>query len=241
MNKIKILLIAMLISALCGGFAIRSFFPKKVEVEIKVKPTVHELKLLAEQISKGTIDSLQKVIDSKPKIIYKDRMVKGKVIRDSFPVFPVGFRDILNEKKWEKEFINENRDNDSLSLTTKDSVRVTSYVDTLDNSYIGYETFHSWIEDIKLVVSPEIEEVEYINRFSLFINGGFIIDEKEIISNNIISTKYSAGLTIDLGIVLDEQWIITPSITMASDHTSYGLKFGTYLLRIGKCKRSINP
>ena len=239
MSKIKLFLIAMLISALLGGIAIRNFFPK-VEIKVReIKPTVHELELFAMKMSKGTIDSLQRVIDAGPKIIYRDIIIEGETITDSFPVFPIGFKDITNEELWEKEFINENRDNDSLKFITKDSVRVISYVDTLGNPYIGYDFFHSSIENLSLTVTPKIREIEYIDRFSLFINGGFIIDKKKVIKNEVIFNEYNAGLTTDIGIVLNEQFILSPSLTITNNYTSYGLKFGTYILRIGKCKKGI--
>jgi hypothetical protein len=239
LNNLKVLLVVILCSALVGGFAMRSFFPKIKETVREIEPTVHEVELLATQIAKGRIDSLQKIVDAKPKFIYKDKIIDGKTIIDTVEIYPLGYIDVTNEMEWKKEFENENRDNDLLTLTTKDSVRVSVYADTNGVPYLGYDEFYSSVEDVILIVSPEVYKVEYINRFSLFIDGGFIIDKKQILINDILTTEYNAGVTADIGIVIEEKYLIIPTMTITQDYTSYGLKFGTYLLRIGKCERTI--
>jgi hypothetical protein len=228
----NLLLTAVVVGWTAGVFLLtRQYFPRVIETEIEIQPTEHELNELALQIAEGEIQKAKEIWEANPKIIYLAG--KDSTKTDTVKIYATSSIDIAKSFEWSFVFPNENRAADSLYFEVQDSLKVTTYADSAEKPYIGYDSFLQEIKNLKLVVNPEFFRIEKIDRFSLWSGIGFGLETEERLIDQAIRKDSFLSVQAELIGMIDEKYYSRIFGEVNSRSQTFGVSAGIKLFSFG--------
>ena len=216
------------VSVYCGS----RYFPQKIQLPPEIiKPTVHELNELAQQIAEPEIKKAKEYWENLPP---KEITIHGEdsTYYETKLLYPKGSIDIAKTFHWNFVFPNQDRPADTLSFSTRDTLTVTAYNDSLGASFIGYSDFTQNIENLIISVNPKVYQKESIDRYSLFIGCESDISTADVLLNETISKDYTFTLGARIGVLVHENWFFGIKSGFSKNSQYIGFDISKKIFRI---------
>ena len=208
------------------------YFPQEIQLPPEIiKPTVHELNDLAQQIAEPEIKKAKEYWENLPP---KEITIQGEdsTYYETKLLYPKGSIDIAKTFHWNFVFPNQDRPADTLSFSTLDTLTVTAYLDSSGMSFIGYSNFTQNIHNLTVSVNPKVYHEETKDKYSLFIGCGGDISSTERLINETIYIDHNLTISARIGVLAHEDWFFGIESGISQKSKYIGIDISKKIFRI---------